>query len=262
MEVGELPMLPEQLINQFIFYPEPQITVNPHVLDMPFDDVWLSTSDDVDIHGWWLPCEDALASILFLHGNAGNITHRLDNLRLLNEAGFQVLIIDYRGFGRSEGTPGEQGTYRDAEAAWHWLVKARPGPHLVFGRSLGGAVGIQLAATSSHRPDGVIIENTFTSGRELAAEVMPIRGMGFVVPNFYPSIERIGKIDAPLLLIHSLDDELIPVAHGELLFDAAVEPKESYFVPGAHHNDAYATGGQAYVDRLQGFVRGLRGSKT
>jgi len=252
-------MLPEQLINQFIFYPEPQITVNPHILNIPFDDVWLTTSDDVDIHGWWIPCEEALASILFLHGNAGNITHRLDNLRVLNQAGFQVLIIDYRGFGRSEGTPGERGTYLDADAAWNWLVESTPDPHLIFGRSLGGAVGIWLAATASRQPDGVIIENTFTSGRELAAQVMPIPGIGFAVPNFYPSIERIGKIDAPLLLIHSLDDELIPIAHGELLFDAAIEPKDAYFVPGAHHNDAYAVGGQAYVERLLEFVAGLDG---
>ncbi len=248
-------MLPEQLINQFIFYPEPQITVNPHVLDMSFDDVWLTTSDGVEIHGWWLPCENALASLLFLHGNAGNITHRLDNLRVLNEAGFQVLIIDYRGFGRSEGTPGVRGTYLDADAAWNWLVDSIPGPRLIFGRSLGGAVGIWLAATTERTPDGVIVENTFTSGRELAAAVMPIPGMDFVVPNFYPSLERVGNIHAPLLLIHSLEDELIPVEHGERLFAAATLPKEAYYVADAHHNDAYAIGGQAYVARLQGFVR-------
>ena len=254
-------MLPEQLINQFIFYPEPQITVNPHVLDMAFDDVWLTTSDDVNIHGWWLPCEEPQASILFLHGNAGNITHRLDNLRMLHEAGFQVLIIDYRGFGRSEGTPGERGTYLDAEAAWQWLVETSSGPNLIFGRSLGGAVGIWLAATTTHKPDGLIVENTFTSGRDLAAQVLPIPGMGVVVPNFYPSIERIDKISAPLLLIHSLDDELIPLAHGEQLFAAAPEPKECYYVPGAHHNDAYAIGGEAYVERLRGFVKGYCGGE-
>ena len=130
---------------------------------------------------------------------------------------------------------------------------------MIFGRSLGGAVGIWLAATTNHQPDGLIVENTFTSGRDIAALVMPIPGMGFVVPDFYPNIDRIGKISAPLLLIHSRDDELIPFAQGEQLFAAAVEPKESYFVPGAHHNDAYAIGGDEYVERLREFASGCCG---
>lgn len=245
----------EQILNQFIFYPDPEMIANPHMLDLPFDDVWLTTCDSVQIHGWFLPREDALATMLFLHGNAGNISHRLDNLRVLVEAGFQVLIVDYRGFGHSEGTPNEQGTYLDAEAAWRWLVAETAGPHVVFGRSLGGAVAVQLASTDGVNACAVIVENTFTRGRDMAAALMPIPGIGVMLPDFYPNADRIGAIDAPLLVVHSEQDEMIPFAHGEALHAAASEPKAFFAVPNAHHNDAYVVGGATYVEQLRAFVQ-------
>lgn len=247
-------MIPEQLINQFIFYPERELYANPHMLDLDYQDIWLQTDDELVIHGWFLPCKNAVASMLFLHGNAGNISHRLDNLQVLVAAGFQVLILDYRGFGRSDGFPHEAGTYLDAAAAWRWLIRETDGPHLLFGRSLGGAVALQLASLSDVRPCAVVVENTFTSGKAIAATIMPFPGLDVVLPNFYPSQERIGQIEAPLLLIHSQDDEVIPFAQGEALFESALEPKEFYSISGAHHNDAYVMGGTAYIERLRSFV--------
>ena len=138
-------MLPEQLFNQFIYYPDLDLIANPHMLDLAFQEVQLTTQDQVTIHGWYLPHDHALATLLFLHGNAGNISHRLDNLRLLHEAGFQILIVDYRGYGQSQGTPSEQGLYLDGVAAWQWMIEETPGPHLIFGRSLGGAVAVRVA---------------------------------------------------------------------------------------------------------------------
>ena len=248
--------VPEAFLNQFIYYPDRNVSVNPHVAGLSFQNVWLTTRDQVRLHGWWLPRDDAAATLLFLHGNAGNIMHRLQNLVLLvEEIGLQVLIIDYRGYGKSDGVPNEAGLYQDAAAAWHWLITETAGPHLIFGRSLGGAVAVWLATEGGATPAGLVLENTFTRGQDLAAQVLPFPAMASLLPDFYPTVHRIEQLGAPLLLIHSEQDELIARSHGDALYAAAPDPKELYIVAGGHHNDAFMVGGQEYIARWRAFVR-------
>lgn len=247
-------MIPHAMLNQFIFFPDRELFATPDAYGLKAEDIWLSTADDVCIHGWFFPREDARATLLFLHGNAGNISHRLDNVRLLLDLNVQVFILDYRGYGQSESNPDEAGTYADALAAWQWMLGKSIGPHLIFGRSLGGAVAIWLAVQAEVEPAAVIIENTFASGRGIAGKLLPVPAMAALLPNFYPSIDRIALIDTPLLLIHGEADELIPVAHGQRLFAAARAPKKLYLVPGGHHNDAYSVGGIAYWQQWREFL--------
>jgi fermentation-respiration switch protein FrsA (DUF1100 family) len=248
----------DALINQFVYFPDRVLVANPHMLALPFQDVWLETADNVRVHGWFMPCDAPVASVLFLHGNAGNISHRLDNLRLLVErARCQVLIIDYRGYGRSDGSPDERGTYLDAAAAWAWLTAHTPGPHVIFGRSLGGAVAVHTAVAAAPRPAGVIVENTFTRLLDIAADMVPFPAMLGLLPDIYPTLTRAPKLTMPLMIIHSDRDELIPVGHAHTLFAAAPEPKELYIVEGGRHNDAYLVGGEGYWLRFNQFLESL-----
>ena len=135
-------MIPTAVLNQFIFYPDAEFYASPTAFGLAARDIWLRTADGLRLHGWFFARRSPVATVLFLHGNAGNISHRLDNVRLLLDLNVQVFIIDYRGYGRSEGSPDEAGTYEDALTAWQWMATEIPGPHLLFGRSLGGAIAI------------------------------------------------------------------------------------------------------------------------
>ncbi len=189
-------MLPQSLLNRFIYYPDPILVATPRALELDFSDVWLTAGDGVRIHGWFVPATNPTCSVLFLHGNAGNISHRLDNVRLLVEQlDCQVLIVDYRGYGRSEGVPSEQGLYLDAAAAWRWLRANSTGPYIIFGRSLGGAVALQLATATGAEPDGVIVENTFTRLRDMAADMVLFSVAQGLMPDLYPSIDRIRDLE-------------------------------------------------------------------
>lgn len=252
----------EALLNQYIFYPEKTLWRTPADIGLPYETIWLRTEDGVRIHGWLIPHIDAPATILFFHGNAGTIADRLDNARLLYEAGWQIFLLDYRGFGRSEGTPSEQGTYRDARAVWEWARTELRGYLVLFGRSLGGAVAIWLAAQEDVTPTALIVENTFTRGRDITQQVLPIPGLAHLLPDFYPSIDRIKRITCPKLIIHGEEDELIPVEHGRRLYEAAPPPKDLYLVPGGHHNDTWLVGGQAYLDRLSSFINSAIGEES
>lgn len=252
-------MFIESMLSRFIYYPDRTLTANPRMLNMAYENVRIAAEDNVTIHGWFVPCANPVAAVLFLHGNAGNISHRLANVQMLVERlRCQVLIVDYRGYGESDGAPSERGIYRDAHAAWRWLCENAAGPHIVFGRSLGGAVALHVAVLGDPRPDGVIVENTFTRLTEIAAQMVPFPTMIGMLPDLYPSIDRIGKVESPLLVIHSEHDELIPLQHGQLLHAAAPEPKMLYIVRGGHHNDAYMIGGEAYRATWRQFLDGVR----
>jgi len=242
----------EPLVNRFIYYPEPEWWATPQQFGLEADEVTLTPEPGVQIHAWFFPVEDPLASLLFCHGNAGNVSHRLENAYHLVRTGFQVLLFDYRGYGHSTGQPSEAGLYRDAEAAWAYLL-AHPGtagaPRLIFGRSLGGAVAVELATrASSQGAAGLIVESTFSSIRTLARLIFPLPLPD--LPVKYDSLAKIGRIRVPLLAIHGEEDELIPYADGRVLFEAAPEPKAWLPIPGAGHNDTYLVGGQAYFERL------------
>lgn len=244
----------DALLRQHLYFPERNLVTSPRDLGLPYENIWLTTSDDVRIHGWLIPNIDSPATLLFLHGNAGNISHRLDNVKRLFDAGVQIFILDYRGYGQSDGRPSEQGTYNDASAAWQWLTDEIGGPIVVFGRSLGGAVAAWLAAQPDVAPAGLILESTFTRGRDVAAVLVPIPGLATMIPDFYPTLDHIERIEIPLLLIHGSDDELIAVSHARRLYEAASEPKSLYIVDGGRHNDTYVVGGNAYLRQLTKFI--------
>jgi fermentation-respiration switch protein FrsA (DUF1100 family) len=251
----------QHIVSKFIYYPEPEWMVTPDRLGLTAQDVYLTPEPGVRLHGWFFsfpqPFEDSrtqpLATLLFCHGNAGNISHRLENAYYLLRTGFQVLLFDYRGYGHSSGEPSEAGLYRDAEAMWSHLVEREDTvgvPRVIFGRSLGGAVAVELATCV--QADGLIVESTFTSIRTLARLMFPMPLPD--LPVKYDSLSKIGKLKMPLLAIHGERDELIPFDDGRVLFDAAPEPKAWYPISGAGHNDTYLAGGQAYFQRLAAFV--------
>jgi len=247
----------ESLINRFIYYPEPHWMFTPTDLDLDAEDVFLAPDPEVELHAWFFPHPEPLASLLFCHGNAGNVSHRLENVAYLLQTGFQVLLFDYRGYGRSSGQPSEPGLYRDAVAAWAHLVERAEtagAPRIVFGRSLGGAVAVDLATRVA--ADGLVIESAFPSIHTLARLVFPVPLPA--LPVKYDSLSKIVRLKMPLLVIHGEEDELIPVAEGRALFEAAPEPKAWYPIPRAGHNDTYLVGGEAYFRRLADFAAGLQ----
>jgi hypothetical protein len=200
------------------------------------------------------------AVMLFFHGNAGNITSRYQLIRQFVRTPARVLIIDYRGYGKSEGSPSEQGVYLDAQAAWEYLtttLSVPPGKIVLFGESLGGAVAIDqaLRAQSSGTPcAGLITQSSFTSIPDMAATVMP-HIPGFLLRTKMASIEKIGSIRCPKLFIHSRADEIVPFEMGHRLFSTALDPKQFYEVIGAGHNEMDLIGGRPYFDTISAFVR-------
>jgi fermentation-respiration switch protein FrsA (DUF1100 family) len=246
----------ESLVNRFIYYPEPHWMATPANLGLEAEDVFLSPEAGVQLHAWFFPHPEPLATLLFCHGNAGNVSHRLENVAYLLKIGLQVLLFDYRGYGHSSGQPSELGLYRDAATAWAHLVGRADTvgiPQVIFGRSLGGAVAVELAIHVE--ADALIIESTFTSIRTLARLIFPLALPA--LPVKYNSLSKIGQLKMPLLVIHGEQDELIPFAEGRALFEAASEPKTWYPIHGAGHNDTYLVGGEAYFHRLATFVADL-----
>jgi len=246
----------ESLINRFLYYPDPHWMVTPAGLGLEAEQVLLTPEPGVQLHAWFFPRSAPLATLLFCHGNAGNVSHRLENVAYLLRAGFQVLLFDYRGYGHSSGRPSERGLYQDAAAAWAHLVERTDtagAPRVIFGRSLGGAVAVELATRIM--ADALIIESTFTSVRAMLRLLFPLPLPA--PPVKYDSLAKIGQLNAPLLVIHGERDELIPMTQGRALYEAAPEPKAWHLIPGAGHNDTYLAGGESYFRRLAAFVGDL-----
>jgi fermentation-respiration switch protein FrsA (DUF1100 family) len=242
-----------------VFFPDPYMVGTPADLGLEYEDVWFDTADGVRLHGWWVPKAGAPVLVWF-HGNAGNISHRLENLKLLRElVGVQVFIFDYREYGRSQGGISREGTFRDAAAAWRYVTKTRKiaaEEIILFGRSLGTALATDLAI--QHPCRGLILESAFTNSSEMAKMLAPfLFDWRPKVP--YDNLGKIVKVTVPVLIIHGTNDEVIPVEMGRRVFTAANSPKDLYIIPGAHHNDTYVVGGQAYFDRLRTFI--FRGEK-
>ncbi|MBN2022078.1 MAG: alpha/beta hydrolase [Pirellulales bacterium] len=206
---------------------------------LAFEDAWFAAEDGTRLHGWYCPNRNARAAVLFLHGNAGNITHRADAVRLLQERlGVSVLVFDYRGFGRSEGSPDQEGVLQDARAARAWLA-SREGVAeqdiVLLGRSLGGGIAVELAAADGAR--GLILQSTFTSLRDVAASIPAAAPWSLVMRSRLDSLSRISQYHGPLLQSHGDADRLIPYRQGLALFHAANEPKQFVTIPGGDHND-------------------------
>lgn len=229
------------------------IAATPDAFGFDYTDVQLETSDGVRLHGWYVNAEDAKGTVLFLHGNAGNISHRIDSIEIFNALGVDVFIIDYRGYGRSEGKISERGAYLDAQAAYRYLVDERsidPSHIVIFGRSLGGAIAAQLAAT--HAAGALIVESSFTSAADMAAELYPFLPARLLLRLEFPVAEHVAAATAPVLIVHARDDEIIPFAMGQKLFDAAAEPKAFLAIEG-DHNTAFFYDRNRYVAGLRQF---------
>ncbi len=237
-----------------LYLPSRELAGTPDDIGLAYEDVALVTDDGYRLHGWYLPADAKQPVVLFFHGNAGNISHRLDTLRLFHQLGLNTLIVDYQGYGRSEGSPSEPGTHLDALAAWRYLVKDRGVPAdkiVLFGRSLGAAVATELAAR--HRPRALILESAFTSLPDLAAQLYPFMPVRLLTRYHYDNHALMAKISCPVLVIHSAADEIVPFTHGRALFEAAPEPKRLLVIQGSH-NDGFLISGQHYLKGISSFV--------
>jgi len=237
-----------------IFYPMPNLVATPTEWGLAYEEVTLTSADGVKLNGWYLPYPGSKRTLLFLHGNAGNISHRGDSLRIFHRLGLNVLIFDYRGYGKSEGRPSEAGLYQDAEAAWRYLVEARKVPAediVLFGRSLGGAVAARLAV--QHEPAGLILESSFTSATEMARAAFPLLSRLTLLRYEFNSLEALQSIHCPVLVVHSPDDEIIPYALGEKLYQTADMPKRFLILHG-DHNSGFLQSQPAYEKGLRDFL--------
>jgi uncharacterized protein len=238
-----------------LYHPSPELEGTPSDIGLRFTNLKLKTPDRLDISAWYIPARNSRGVILYCHGNAGNISHRLPLIRLFNRMRLDVLIFDYRGFGQSSGSPSEEGTYIDAETAWDYLVntlRIKPGKILLYGHSLGGAVATEMALR--HKAGGLIIDSGFKSVAERAGEMFPIFPVDLMVRHRYASIEKIGNSRMPKLIIHSQMDELIPFEHGMALFKRAAGPKRFLKLKGGHDDGALASG-KLYIDTLDTFIK-------
>ncbi len=224
-----------------VFFPMKDLAVTPRDAAIEFEDVTLTTVDGVKIHAWYLPCDSSVQKVfLFCHGNAGNISHRLETIEFLNQLGCALMIFDYRGFGRSEGEPSEEGIYADARACYDWLVNGkgfRPDDIIIFGRSLGGAVAVDLAAGVPC--GGLVVESSFTSAADMARRIFPFLPTSFLLRYKFNTIDKIDDVNCPVLVTHSPDDDIVPYAMGKKLFERAREPKWFVRLSGGHNDRGY-----------------------
>ena len=242
------------LQSRLVFFPTREIDATPADAGLPYQDVSFTAADGTRLHGWWVSAPGARGTVLFFHGNAGNVSHRLHSLRSFHELGMNTFIFDYRGYGRSEGVPSEEGTYRDAGAAWRWLAEERgvpPGEVVFFGRSLGGAVAAWLAGR--HPPRALILESTFTSVPALGAELYPWLPVRLLARIRYDTLRLLPGVRCPVLVVHSPQDEVIPFHHGRRLWEAASAPKEFLEITGSH-NAGFVTTGPAYEAGIARFL--------
>lgn len=253
----------EVLDRRVIFFPTKEMVHTPSDMGLYYHDVWLTAEDGTKLHGWFVPGHGDY-TLLWFHGNAGNISYRVDNLLLFNKRlGLNTLIFDYRGYGRSEGKPSEQGMYMDAEAAIEYLRSAYnidDDKLIFFGRSLGCAVAVEMA--TRHQVKGVILESPFTSIEAIARlarpkpfSFLPLHYMVlWLLQSRFDSLSKMDIIQIPALILHGSDDDIIGIDMAQELFAAANEPKRFYTIEGAGHNDTYLTGGEGYFETLREFI--------
>ena len=236
------------LMNRLLYLPTKEVVETP---SLRFTDVTVPTEDGERLHGWWIPASaPAIGHVLLCHGNAGNVGDRIPHVALLSAAGFDVFAFDYRGYGRSSGRPGEHGTYRDAVAARAALLRQDgvDGARALFlGESLGGAVALALSIDLP--PAGLILQSTFTSVRDMARLHYPFIPRA-LVPDAYPSLRLIRRLQAPLLVLHGAGDRIVPLMHGEALFEAAPDPKRIEVFAEAAHNDLIARAGPRWIHAI------------
>jgi len=236
------------------FFPDRLLSATPASWGLAYEDVSLGTEDGVKLHGWYIPRQGSDRVLLFLHGNAGNISHRGDSVAIFHRLGLNVLIFDYRGYGQSQGEPSEQGLYQDAAAAWNYLIETRNFDSediILFGRSLGGAVAAKLA--SEVQAGGVILESTFSSATDVAGSLFPILSRLVVLRYGFDTAGYLKSVVCPVLVLHSPEDDIIPFYLGEKVFQSANEPKVFVKMQGGH-NGGFLQSQPRYERELGRFI--------
>lgn len=233
------------------FYPYRKLYQTPNDWGLAYEDVFLTTPDGTRLHGWYLPREGSQQTLLFMHGNGGNISHRGESLAIFHRLGFNVFIFDYRGYGRSEGVPGERGVYEDAATAWQYLVEQRGFTRddiVLFGRSLGATIAAKLAA--GVEPAGLILESSFSSARDMAQSVLPLLSRVIVMRFRFDTAAYVRRVTCPVLVAHSPDDDIIPFQLGQAVYTAANQPKTFLTMQGDHNS--------GFLQSQPGYEQGLR----
>ena len=240
--------------SRMIYYPYSTIEMTPRDRGLTYEEVFFEARDGVKLCGWFIPAQQARGTMLICHGNAGNISNRLETIKLFNRLGLSIFIFDYRGYGKSEGKTDEPGTYADAEAALMWIAEKQTLSHrdiVLFGRSLGGAVAGWLAR--EYMPKALILESVFTSIPDMGANLYPWLPVRLLAKFRYRTIDYIREVKSPVLIIHSPKDELVPFSQGIQLFEAAHEPREFLEITG-NHNEGFLLSGTLYSAGLDAFI--------
>ena len=241
----------------FVYFPHPWVERDwKRISGLPLEEVWFQTEDGEKLFGWYVQSSPAAPVLLWCHGNAGNVIHRLENMAELYRLGLSVFIFDYRGYGRSSGKPSEEGLYRDAAAAHDYLVSTRgvrPERLILFGRSIGASVAGDLAARKPAA--GLILESPFPSIAAMARVHYLGLPMHWLLSGRFPLAERLARVTMPVLVLHGDRDDIVPIALGREVFDAVPGRKSFYVIEGADHNNTYQVGGRAYFKRLTQFIQ-------
>jgi len=245
------------LVDSLVYFPDRDQYGDPGDVGLSFTDLTIPTEDGERLHAWWIPTRvmPPRGHVLFFHGNAGNVSHRLEHATALTAAGLDLLLLDYRGYGRSTGRPSEEGLHRDAQAARAALVAGGhvdPARLVYMGESLGGAVALRLALEAP--PLACVLQSTFSSLRDVAREHYPA-ALSALAGDAYPNRERIARLVVPVLILHGEMDEIVPLAHAQALFEAAPRRRRLRVVPGAGHNDLVQAMGPSYGTEVAGWLR-------
>jgi hypothetical protein len=240
--------------HRLVYLPETRMVGTPHDIQLSYEAIYFKTRDDVELFGWYVPASNSRGTILFCHGNAGNISDRLDYLGIFHRLGLSTFIFDYRGFGLSAGHPTEAGTYLDSEAAWDFLVNRKGIPAermILYGESLGGAVAARLAA--SQPPGALILASAFTSLPDLASRLYPLFPVRTLSRFSYDTLASVRRVGCPIMVIHSPEDEIVPFSQGRELYSTANSPKDLLGIKG-DHNSGFITSGEIYTQGIDRFI--------
>ncbi len=247
---------------KFLYRPVEEVHYTPDELGLDFESVVFKSGDGLQLSGWYIPKEKSKFTVLFCHGNGGNMMHRLDSINIFYNLGLNCFVFDYRGYGDSQGKPSEEGTYMDAAAAYKWLTeekKIAADDIIIFGRSLGGSIAAQLA--SKVRAGALVIESAFTSYVDMGRKFYPYMPVRWFARFGYKTIDYIRSVHCPVMIIHSRNDELVPFEFGLELYEAANEPKEFVEIFGSH-NDAFLVSGEIYRKTWTKWLKFLKEFKS
>lgn len=243
--------------SKYVYFPTSDIVATPSDSGLFYEDLMLKTSDGIKISAWYIHAENPKATLLFFHGNGGNISYRIEFIEMFYSLNISTFIIDYRGYGKSEGSPTEEGTYLDSEAAWDYLVNEKntdPSSIVIYGKSLGGPIAARLA--EKHNPAALILDSTFTSTKDIAVKLYPFLPVKKFFKFEYDTVRYLKGVDCPILIIHSIDDSYIPFSHAEKLFDTVDGEKELVETKG-DHNTSFMISRQIYKNSIDNILKVL-----